>query len=81
MIDVEHKVFVILSQRLGSDVREGKRRQFNYIGTQIYSFLSYYETRVVFLLKLAWKCVDVVGLEKHVIMVSSFGITLIIRVS
>ncbi|WVY96019.1 hypothetical protein V8G54_028170 [Vigna mungo] len=29
---VEEKVFVVLPQRLGPDVREGKRRQFNYIG-------------------------------------------------
>ncbi|RYQ93472.1 hypothetical protein Ahy_B09g099749 isoform A [Arachis hypogaea] len=29
---VEDKVFVVLPQRLGPDVREGKRRQFNYIG-------------------------------------------------
>ncbi|EXC68411.1 hypothetical protein L484_000163 [Morus notabilis] len=28
----EVKVFVVLPQKLGPDVREGKRRQFNYIG-------------------------------------------------
>lgn len=28
------KLFDCLSQRLGRDVREGKRRQFNYIGEQ-----------------------------------------------
>ena len=33
----EAKVFVILSQKLGPDVREGKRRQFNYIGIQFHS--------------------------------------------
>jgi hypothetical protein len=29
----EARVFVFWSQRLGPDVREGKRRQYNYIGT------------------------------------------------
>lgn len=31
----EDKVLVFLSQRLGPDVKEGKRRQFNYIGKLI----------------------------------------------
>lgn len=29
---VEDKVFVVLPQKLGPDVREGRRRQFSYIG-------------------------------------------------
>ncbi|MCI25244.1 hypothetical protein A2U01_0046434, partial [Trifolium medium] len=29
---IEEKVFVVLPQRMGPDVREGRRRQFNYIG-------------------------------------------------
>jgi hypothetical protein len=29
---IEDKVFVVLPQRMGPDVREGRRRQFNYIG-------------------------------------------------
>lgn len=33
---IEVKVFVFVSQRLGPDVKEGKRRQFNYIGRLIY---------------------------------------------
>ena len=35
VFDIEDKVFVIWSQKLGPDVREGKRRQFNYIGMQV----------------------------------------------
>jgi len=31
-------VFVVLPQRLGSDVREGKRRHFNYIGEKKHHF-------------------------------------------
>ena len=30
---VEEKVFVVLPQKLAPRVREGRRRQFNYIGT------------------------------------------------
>ncbi|BBG94812.1 hypothetical protein Prudu_003188 [Prunus dulcis] len=32
---VEAKLFVLLSQKFGPDVREGKRRQFNYIGKML----------------------------------------------
>lgn len=33
-------MFVVLSQRLGSDVREGKRRHFNYIGENLDELLG-----------------------------------------
>lgn len=34
-------MFVSMSQRLGRDVREGKRRQFNYIGLLLSSSNSF----------------------------------------
>ena len=40
IVMVEAKVFVFMPQKLGPDVREGKRRQFNYIGNWV-TFLDF----------------------------------------
>ena len=39
---VEEKAFVVLPQRLGPDVHEGKRRQFNYIGNYFVHILIFF---------------------------------------